>query len=136
MFNFLQKKEINNCTYLQQCIGWGHFLRGRISTSFHSPINFYYRSYHLGKRFTSSFWFRSLIPFLWDLHHNTWLHYCNSFHTPDKTIRIITTSKSTILNLVDKYILEAKILPKHKRLFFAYKNRNINHGISLSFRIG
>ena len=77
------KEDINNCTYHQQCVDWGHFLRGRISTSFHSPINFYYRSNHLGKRFTSSFWLRSLIPFLWDLHHNAWLHYCNSIHTLD-----------------------------------------------------
>ena len=115
------KREINNCTYLHQCIGWEHFLRGRISTSFHSPINYYYRSNHLGKRFTSSFWFLPLITFLWDLHHNAWLNYCNSIHTPDKTIHIITTAKSTLLNLVDIYILEAKILPKHKRLFFACK---------------
>ena len=115
------KKEINNCTHLQQYIGWGHFLRGRISTSFHSPINFYYRSNHLGKRFNFSFWFQFLIPLLWDLHNYAWLRYCNSIHTPDKTICITTTEKATLLNLVDKYILEAKILPKHKRLFFACK---------------
>ena len=119
-------KESNQCTHLQQSIGWEHFLRGKISTSFYSPINFYYRSNHIGKRFTSSFWFRSLIFFLWDLHHHTWLHYCNSIHTPDKTIRIITTLKATLLNLVDKYILEAKILPKHKRLFFACQKNEIS----------
>ena len=113
--------EINQCTHLQQRIGWRHFLRGRISTSFHSPINFYYRSNYLDKRFTSAFWFRSLISFLWDLHHHAWLNYWNSIHTPDKTIRIITTAKSTLLNLVDKYILEMKILPKNKRLFSACK---------------
>ena len=88
---------------------------------FYSLINFYYRSNYLGKRFTSAFWFRSLISFLWDLHHHAWLHYCNTIHTPDKTIRIITTAKSTVLNLVDKYILETKILPKNKRLFSACK---------------
>ena len=63
-------KEIINCTHLQQRIGWCHFIRGRISTSFHSPINSYFRFNHLGKRFTSSFWFHSIIPFLWDLRHN------------------------------------------------------------------
>ena len=86
------QKEINNCTYLQQCTGWEHFIRGRISTSFHSPLNSYYRSNYLGKRFKSSFWFRSLINFLWDLHHNGWLNYCNSIHTPNKTIHIITSA--------------------------------------------
>ena len=115
------QKEINTCAHLQQRIGWGHFLRGRISTSFHNPINWYYCQNHLGKRYTSSFWFRSIINFLWDLHHHAWINYCNSIHTPAKPIRIITTSKSTLLNLVDKYILEAEILPKHKRLFFACK---------------
>ena len=115
------QKEINTCAHLQQRIGWGNFLRGRISTSFHNPINIYYRQNHLGKRYTSSFWFRSIINFLWDLHHHAWTNYCNTIHTPAKTISIITTAKSTLLNLVDKYILEAKILPKHKMLFFACK---------------
>ena len=113
------QKEINTCAYLQQRIGWGYFLRGRISTSFHNPINIYYRQNHLGKRYTSSFWFRSIIKFLWGLHHHAYTNYCNTIHTPAKTISIITTSQSTLLNLVDKYILEAKILPKHKMLFFA-----------------
>ena len=58
------QKEINTCAHLQQRIGWGHFIRGRISTSFHNPINNYYRQNHLGKRYTSSFWFRSIINFL------------------------------------------------------------------------
>ena len=42
-------------------------------------------------------------------------------HNHNKTIRIIPTAKSTLLNLVDKYILEANMLPKHKRLFFVCK---------------
>ena len=58
------KKEINNYTYLQQCIGWGHFLRGEIYSSFHSLINSYYHSNHLCKRFTTLFWFRYIITFL------------------------------------------------------------------------
>ena len=110
-----------NCTHLQQHIGCGHFIRGRISASFHSPINTYFRCNHLGKCFACSFWFRSIIPFLWDLHHNAWLHYCNNIDSPDKTIRWITTAKSILLHIVDKYILEAKILPKNKRIFFACK---------------
>ena len=113
--------EINTCAHLQQRIGWGHFIRGRISTSFHNPINNYYRQNHLGKRYTSSFWFRSIITFLWDLHHHAWTNYCNTIHNPDKTIRTLTTAKSTLILLVDKYILEAKILPNHKMLFFACK---------------
>ena len=113
--------EMINCTHLQQHIGCGHFIRGRISASFHSPINTYFRCNHLGKCFACSFWFRSIIPFLWDLHHNAWLHYCNNIDSPDKTIRWITTAKSILLHIVDKYILEAKILPKNKRIFFACK---------------
>ena len=115
------QKEINTCAHLQQRIGWEHCLRGRISISFHTPINRYYRQNHIGKRYTSSFWFRSIVNFLWGLHYHTWINYCNSIHNPDKTIRIITTAKSTLLNLVNKYILEAKILPKDKILFFIYK---------------
>ena len=111
-------KEIINCTHLQDRIGWGHFLRGKISTSFYSPLNSYFRSNHLGKGYTSSFWFHSLIPFLWDLHHNAWLDYCNHIHYPDTTICKIPTAKSTLLHLAAKYILEAKFLPKHKTLFF------------------
>ena len=115
------QKEINKCAHLQQRIGWEHFLRGRISTSFHTPINRYYRQNHLGKRYTSSFWFRSIVNFLLGLHHHAWINYCNIIHNPDEIIRIITTAKSTLLNLVNKYILEAKILPKHKILFFVCK---------------
>ena len=92
-----------------------------ISTSFHSPFNSYFRSNHLGKRYTSHFWFRSLVPFLWDINHNAWLDYCNQIHSPDTTIRKISTVKSTQLHLVAKYILEVEILPTHKRLFFACK---------------
>ena len=117
-FNY---NEIINYTHLQDRIGWGHFLGGRISISFHSPLNSYLRSNHHGKRYTSHFWFNSLTPFLWDLHHNAWLDYCNHIHSPDTTIRKISTSKSILLHLLAKYILEAKILPKHKRLFFVCK---------------
>ena len=113
--------DIIHCTHLQQRIDWGHFIRRRISTSFYSPINSYFHSNLLGKRFTSSFWFHSLVSFLWDLHRNACLYYCNNIHSPDRTIRSITTAKSILLNLVDKYILQAKILPKNKRIFFACK---------------
>ena len=114
-------QEIIHCTHLQEHIDWGHFLRGKISKSFHSPLNSYFRSNHLGKRSTSHFWSRSLIPFLWDLHHQAWLTYCNQIYSPDKTIHTITTAKSTLLHPVEKYMMEATILPKHKRLFFACK---------------
>ena len=67
---FYNYTDIIHCTHLQQRIDWGHFIRGRLSTSFHSPINSHFRSNHLDKRFTFSFWFRSITPFLWDLHHN------------------------------------------------------------------
>ena len=114
-------KEIIKCTHLQDRIKKGHFLRGRISTSFHSPPNSYFRSNYLSKRYTSHLWFRCLVPFLWDLYHNLWLDNCNQIHFPDTNIHKILTAKSTLLHLVAKYILEAKILPKHKRLFFACK---------------
>ena len=116
--------DIIHYTRLQQRIDWGHFIRGRISTSFHSLINAYFCSNQLGKRFTSSSWFRSIIPFLWNLHHKAWIDYCNTIHSPDTTTRKITTAKSTLLKLVDKYILEATILPIYKKLVFSCKASN------------
>ena len=67
--------EMIKYTHLQDRFGLGHFLRGRISTSFHSPLNF--RFNHLGKNYTSHFWFHSLISVLWDLHQSAWIDYCN-----------------------------------------------------------
>ena len=74
--------DIIHYTRLQQRNDWGHFIRGQMSTSFHSLINAYSRSNQLGKRFTSSFRFRFIIPFFWNLHHNVCLHYCNNTPPP------------------------------------------------------
>ena len=52
---FYNHTDIVHYTHLQQRIDWDHFIRERISTSFHSPINSHFRSNHLGKHFTSFF---------------------------------------------------------------------------------
>ena len=56
--------EIKQCNYLQNNIGWDHFIRARMFKPFYSPLNSYFRTSHLGWRHTSHFWFRSIVPFL------------------------------------------------------------------------
>ena len=88
---------------------------------FPSPLNSYFQSNHLGRRYTSYFWFRSVVHFLWDIRHNAWIDYYHIIHSPDTTIHKTTTAKSTLLNLVETYIVDTTILPKHDILFFACK---------------
>ena len=109
---------LDDCINNQTTIGWGHFIRGRLTLSFHSILNRYYRSNKLGRRFKSSNWYRTIIRVLWQLHHQAWLEYCDNIHTPPKLTTSPSPAKITLLALVEKYKLEASILPKHKKIFF------------------
>ena len=118
--------EIKKCTSLQKNIEWGHFIPGRISKSFHSPLKSYSRLNHLDRRHTSHFWCRSIVPFLWELHHNARKDYCIIIHLPDARNLTTTTVKSTLLSHVQKFILETETLPRHKTLFFSCKASKYN----------
>ena len=52
------------CITNQTSIGWGHFIRGRLTSSFHPIINQYYQTNKLGRRFHSSVWYRNIIRLL------------------------------------------------------------------------
>ena len=110
---------LDDCIKKQTIIGWEHFIRGRLTLSFHPILNKYYRSNKLGRRFKSATWYRTIIRALWQLHQQAWLDYCNIIHTPPKSTTLPSPAKITLLALVEKYILESSILPKHKKLFFA-----------------
>ena len=117
----LNHNEIKKYTHLQSSIDWDHFMRGSIFTLFYPVLKSYFRSNQLGRRHTSYFWFRSIIPFIWDPHHIAWKEYCNSIHSLDTMIHKITTAKSILLNLAKTYILEAVTLPRYKKIFFSCK---------------
>ena len=40
----------------QALVQWEHFIRGRLTSTFHQPITKYYRINKLGKRFTFTYW--------------------------------------------------------------------------------
>ena len=56
---------LDDCINKQTSIGWEHFIRGRLTSSFHPILNRYYRSNKLGRRFKSSNWCRNIIRVLW-----------------------------------------------------------------------
>ena len=109
---------LDECMNKKTSIGWEHFIRGRLTSSFHPVINHYYRSNKLGHRFKSSNWYRNIIRFIWQLHHKAWLDYCDTIHVPPKITTLPSPAKNTLLALVEKYKIEANILPKHKKIFF------------------
>ena len=102
----------------QNSIGWGHFIRGLLESSFHPALNQYYRTNKLGRRFHSSVWYRTIIRLLWKIHHKAWLEYCDSGHIPQKFNTLSSPAKTTLLTLVAKYKTETDILPTHKNIFF------------------
>ena len=56
---------LDECMNKQTSIGWEHFIRGRLTSSFHPVINSYYRSNKLGRKFKSFTWYRNIIRFMW-----------------------------------------------------------------------
>ena len=56
---------LDACINNQTTIGWGHFICGRLTSSFHPILNRYYRSNKVGRRFRSSNWCRNIIRVLW-----------------------------------------------------------------------
>ena len=77
----------------QTSIEWGHFIRGRLTSSFHPVLNNYYRSNKLGRRFKSSTWYRHIIQLLWKIHHTAWIEYYDTIHTPTKLNTISSLEK-------------------------------------------
>ena len=109
---------LDECMNKQTSIGWEHFTRGRLISSFHPVINRYYRSNKLSRRFKSSTWYRNMIRFMWQLHHKAWLEYCDTIHAPPKLSTVPSPVQITLLALVQKYKIEANIPPTHKEIFF------------------
>ena len=59
-----------------------------------------------------------MIRFIWQLRHKAWLEYCDTIHAPPKLSTVPSPVQITLLALVQKYKIEANILPKHKKIFF------------------
>ena len=59
-----------------------------------------------------------MIRFMWQLYHKAWLEYCDTIHAPPKLSTLPSLAQITLLALVEKYKIEANILPKHKKIFF------------------
>ena len=82
------------CITHQTSIGWEHFIRGRLTSSFHPVINQYYRIKKLGRRFHSSVWYRIIIRLLWKIYHKAWLQYCDFVHVPQKLTTLPSPAKT------------------------------------------
>ena len=50
-----------DCITKQTSIGWGRFIRDRLTSYFHPVLNNYYRSNKLGRHFKSFIWYRHII---------------------------------------------------------------------------
>jgi hypothetical protein len=63
-----------NEAYHDQCaIGWGHFLRGRITKTWKLAISHYYYERRPGRRFNPALWARKTIDQVWTTFRTIWL---------------------------------------------------------------
>jgi hypothetical protein len=63
-----------NTAYNQQCtIGWGHFIRGRLTHAWKAAIAHYYRDHRPGHPFNPTLWMRKTIDQVWLLFRTIWL---------------------------------------------------------------
>jgi hypothetical protein len=63
-----------NTAYNQQCtIGWGHFIRGRLTHAWKAVIAHYYRDRRPGHPFNPTLWMRKTIDQVWLLFRTIWL---------------------------------------------------------------
>ena len=89
-----------DCIAKQNTIGWGHFIRGRLSSSLYIVLNKYFLINKIGRRFKSLSWYRNIIKLLWQLHHTDWLEYCNNIHSSTKPNILQSPTKNTLITLI------------------------------------
>ena len=101
-------------------IGWNHFIRGRLSTTFSSIIHKYYSTNKLGNKFKVSSWYRKLTVSLFQIHSTSWNTFCSSIYiAPTKEIQ--PPAKESLIILIHKYYKKCTELPATKRKWFSRK---------------
>ena len=106
--------EDNICTINQGIIGWEHFARGWISTSFITTINRHYqRGLNKGNTFTGTGWTKMVAQHILKIHIEAWNARCNDIfgglETNNK--RIVSLHKQSLLMTVEQYYEKAEALP-------------------------
>ena len=70
--NQMLHQAINNAYIHQNYIGWGHFLRGRISKQWKLCIALYYKARQPGDKYTPTLWMRKTIDEIWQIFFTLW----------------------------------------------------------------
>ena len=107
--------ELHFCIKKQSEIGWGQFIRGRISKDFQKTMHKHYRLNNQGRSYTGKTWMRKVIKSLLDTHIDEWIKYCESIHTPTPGMKNSTPAHATMIALIKKYYQQSKQLPKNKK---------------------
>ena len=99
----------------QSEIGWGQFIRGRISKDFQKTMHTHYRLNNQGRSYTGKTWMRKVIKSLLDTHIDEWIKYCEAIHTPTPGMKNSAPAHATMITLIKKYYQQSKQLPKNKK---------------------
>ena len=81
-------EELHFCIKKQNEIGWGQFIRGRISKDFQKTMHKHYRLNNQGRSYTGKIWARKVIKSLLDINIDEWVQYCETIHTPSLGLKI------------------------------------------------
>ena len=105
----------------QSEIGWGQFIRGRISKDFQKTMHKHYRLNNQGRSYTGKTWMRKVIKSLLDTHIDEWIKYCEAIHTSTSGMKNSAPAHATMITLIKKYYQQSKQLPKNKKKWFSRK---------------
>ena len=70
--NRILHQAINDAFSHQNFIGWGHFLRGRISKHWKQCIALYYKDLQPGDNYTPTLWMRKTVDAIWQIFLTLW----------------------------------------------------------------
>ena len=97
-------EEINLCLQKQNLIGWGQFIRGRISKDFLKTVYKHYRLNHLGRSYTGKIWARKVIKSLLDIHIAEWITFCEAIYILSPGLKNSAPVHTTMIQLIKNTI--------------------------------
>ena len=109
-----QDTKMRKVVQEQNCIGWDHFMLGRISTRWSRLQDYHYKRIH--SRRTGERWATNLIMKIWEVHWSMWQHRNECLHdTGNNEILGSNTMEKEILRELKKGC--ALLQPTEKYLF-------------------
>ena len=123
--NTKQDNLYNDCIKNQTNIGWDHFIRGRITSSFLPLVANYYKTNKVYQRYSARNWIKILITNLLSIHNNAWQSLCSNIHKLNVETKL-SLANDTLLRLVTKYYEHSVTLPRPKRKWFSRQLEQFN----------